>query len=191
MSNERSLGRRQLADMEAEITRLNGVLIRNESERVNRKREWEDLVAQREEDTRTSEQQRLQLINLASRAGTERSGMRTQLTEAYEEIKELKGRLELGPALPNSENQGGREPLGETETTAEPERERTLERVEDLTGSPEVDYGGSTDEGEKEDEGKEEPQRGMGRKGPRATGRGGLLSGVGVAAHPHRIGRNG
>ena len=47
---------------------------------------------------------------------------------------------------------------------AEPERESLMERVEDLTGSPEVDYGGSTDEGEKEDEGKEDPRGEEGKK---------------------------
>jgi hypothetical protein len=166
MSNERSLGRRQQADMEAEVTRLNGLLTRNESERVNRRQEWEELVAQGEENARRAEQQILQMRTLAGRAGTERGETWTRLTKAFDEIKELKERLEQGPALLNSGSQGGRDPLGETETTAEPERERTPERVEDLTGSPEVDYGGSTDEGEKEEEGKESPQGEGGGKDP-------------------------
>ena len=180
MSNERSIGRQQLADMEAEVTRLTGLLTRNESERVNRRQEWEELVAQGEENARRAEQQILQMRALAGKAGTERGETWTRLVKALEEIKKLKERLEQGPAILNSGSQGGRDPLGETETTAEPERERTPERVEDLTGSPEVDYGGSTDEGEKEDEGKEDPQGEWGGKDPEQPEEASYLAGSGL-----------
>ena len=179
MSNERSIGRQQLADMEAEVTRLTGLLTRNESERVNRRQEWEELVAQGEENARRAEQQILQMRALAGKAGTERGETWTRLMKALDEIKKLKERLEQGPAILTSGSQGGRDPLGETETTAEPERERTPERVEDLTGSPEVDYGGSTDEGEKEDEGKEYPQGERGGKDPEQSGEADHLAGSG------------
>jgi hypothetical protein len=51
--------------------------------------------------------------------------------------------------------------------------------VEDLTGSPEVDYGGSTDEGEKEGEGKESPPGEWGGKDPERSGEADHLAGSG------------
>ena len=52
MREERRTGMKQLADAEVEITRLEGVIRRNETERGRRREEWEQNVAQLKQEWR-------------------------------------------------------------------------------------------------------------------------------------------
>ena len=191
MREERKIGRDQLAGARGEIERLNGVIRRYEMERGRRRQEWNEAAELRRVETSKGERQNTNLKELATRAHEQRGEMGTKLTEAYEEIKKLKERLERRPTLQNSEDQGWGEPLGETETMAEPERENQMERVEDLTGSPEVDDGGSTDEGKGEDEGKEDPRGEEEGKDPDQPGETSYSSGSGLLQKPLESGATG
>ena len=167
MREERRAGTAQLAKAEAEIMRMEGVIRRIDVERGRRREEWEQnnvmmrqksweetnkLRGEMRKERTEWQRERENLTDLARRAAAERKEMGEKLTEAYEEIKELRRRLERTQEAQSETRQEERDSRMETDRKDKQGEGGTIETVIDLRGSPGMDYQGSTDEGEEQNE---------------------------------------